>query len=497
MNFFRVLFAHVVICLCIFIGSTAYCDTSVGSNISGTTWTNFQDDFGFTGSYRVNSIAPSPDNWDKVYVGSSFGESALLLADYSTHLLTEVLPHIDSVTIDPKDSKHIFTYSSNDWLVQESIDGGLTWNTLSQISDFAVNMHFIQHASGDSNDLYLYNQGPGDPRFGPTNDNGFLLSNDGGKNWVPGKGFESGMVVGPLTISMSDPNRLYALTSQGIVRSYDGGENWELLLFGDHSLGTIKADPFNANTVFVSDNMQNHVVYKSIDGGNNWNIISLEYNSAVYAIEVSAFVPNLMYLAIEDNPLSTRILRSLDSGETWSLLNNLVNSGLGENPGSITNLISGPLQSDGSVILYASSNNGEGIYRYIDYPFSVPALISGPNLTGRWTSLTQSCKNNRKGIKCKVTGKIIIQNIGDQVARPSKVRTYISDDSTYDGGDTLLKQIATGKMKPGKSTKKTFSYSFPYTVSISGKYIIALIDAENTVIETDERDNILVFGPLP
>ena len=59
-----------------------------------------------------------------------------------------------------------------------------------------------------------------------------------------------------------------------------------------------------------------------------------------------------------------------------------------------------------------------------------------------------------------------------------------------------MKQLATGKITMGKSMKKTFSYSFPYGVSISGKYIIALIDADNTVIELDETNNILVFGPL-
>ncbi len=122
---------------------------------------------------------------------------------------------------------------------------------------------------------------------------------------------------------------------------------------------------------------------------------------------------------------------------------------------------------------------------------------NGPDLAGLWTSFTQSCKNTKKGIKCKITGKITIQNVGNQVAPSSKVRIYISDDSIYDVGDTLFKQLATGKIKIGKSMKRILSYSFPYTVSISGKYIIAIVDADNKVMEPDEINNILVFGPLP
>jgi hypothetical protein len=109
MKILRILFSYLFICSCIFMSSsTAYCDSYVSDNIkSNTTWSNFQDDFGFTGNYFVSSITPSPDNWGKVYVGSRYGDFALLFADYSDHSLTELLPHISSVTIDPQNSKRV------------------------------------------------------------------------------------------------------------------------------------------------------------------------------------------------------------------------------------------------------------------------------------------------------------------------------------------------------------------------------------------------------
>ena len=123
-------------------------------------------------------------------------------------------------------------------------------------------------------------------------------------------------------------------------------------------------------------------------------------------------------------------------------------------------------------------------------------IIYGPilraNLTGMWTSLTQQCK----GGKCKIKGVLNIQNIGYQNAA-SFVRFYLSDDSTYDEGDMFLKQTSTGTLKVGKSKKISLSYSFLSGVSATDKYIIAVIDADNSVLEVNEGDNNIIYGPLP
>jgi cytochrome c peroxidase len=119
-----------------------------------------------------------------------------------------------------------------------------------------------------------------------------------------------------------------------------------------------------------------------------------------------------------------------------------------------------------------------------------------PDLIGTWTSFTNTCKETKKGIKCKVKGKLNIENIGTQDAKSSFVRYYLSDDGTYDEGDMLLKQVATGKITTNKSKTKTFSYSFKNDTDTAGKYIIAIIDADNTVEESDETNNNIVYGPL-
>jgi len=122
---------------------------------------------------------------------------------------------------------------------------------------------------------------------------------------------------------------------------------------------------------------------------------------------------------------------------------------------------------------------------------------SGADLTGGWLTLVKPCKNHKKGIKCKIKGKLNIQNTGNQNALSSYVRFHLSDNNVYDEGDILLKQRLTGKIKTGKSTNRSFSYSFSYGETASGKYVIAVIDADNKVAEMHEDNNNIIYGPLP
>ncbi len=121
-------------------------------------------------------------------------------------------------------------------------------------------------------------------------------------------------------------------------------------------------------------------------------------------------------------------------------------------------------------------------------------LPSGPDLTGTWTYLTQTCKTSKSVTKCKITGELVIQNIGTQNAPSSVVKFYLSDDGVYDEQDTFLKQATIGKMK-AKATKTT-KLTYTLATSVLGKYIIAVIDADHTVNEQYETNNNIAFGPI-
>lgn len=111
------------------------------------------------------------------------------------------------------------------------------------------------------------------------------------------------------------------------------------------------------------------------------------------------------------------------------------------------------------------------------------------DLTGEWQSISQTCKDTKKGMKCKVKGTVGIRNTGTVDASSSVLRFYLSGDSTWDATDTELKQVSTGTVKTGKTKAKKLSYSFPTGSSASCQYVIAVIDTDNTVEESSEANN--------
>jgi hypothetical protein len=125
---------------------------------------------------------------------------------------------------------------------------------------------------------------------------------------------------------------------------------------------------------------------------------------------------------------------------------------------------------------------------------------SGPgDLTGTWDplALTQTCKTTSSGTKCKLEGTLAVENTGYNDLSSSSVYFYLSDDATYGPTDTYLKKKKTGKVKYENSKNITFTYKFPLGMTLTGKYIIAVLDATGKVLEVDEGNNTIVSGAIP
>jgi hypothetical protein len=127
---------------------------------------------------------------------------------------------------------------------------------------------------------------------------------------------------------------------------------------------------------------------------------------------------------------------------------------------------------------------------------TVVMINEGLDLTGQWVSLRRSCRTTRNGIKCKIQGKLVIENTGTQNAPSSLVNLYLSDDGVSYDLEGPFKQMTTGSIKTKRSKVKSLSYGFPTGEDIIGKYVIVVIDPENAVEEIDKTNNIVVFGPI-
>ena len=157
---------------------------------------------------------------------------------------------------------------------------------------------------------------------------------------------------------------------------------------------------------------------------------------------------------------------------------------------------------NGTVEWYAFSNDGtssrSGYLTIAGQTFTVTQSGVGPDLTGAWTTpLTQTCRAIGKVQRCSLKGTFTVSNIGNRDASSTPVKLYLSDNATFEGGDTQLKSVATGRLKPGKGKAIHVNLILATNQTATGKYIISVIDKDNSVTEIDEGNNIITYGPIP
>jgi glucose/arabinose dehydrogenase len=189
--------------------------------------------------------------------------------------------------------------------------------------------------------------------------------------------------------------------------------------------------------------------------------------------------PHLQGIYFHGDFCSGRIRGLRRSGAMWEAAI-LANSGL--------NISSFGEDENGE--LYAASLGGS-IYQLTSIPPDV-------DLIGSWNSLTHTCKTTPAGIKCTLRGAFLLQNQGTQRTLRSLFTTfYLSTDNVLSTDDIELRKRWTGRLKEGKRIKIPFLKRLPIGSTALNQFVIAVIDSENAIAETDENNNIAVFGPVP
>lgn len=370
-------------------GTAIIIATEPTSGISGSTtltvtqvWQSFKSISG-TGIYSDQLVIDYADE-NKLYSSARLNSGAAIV-NYNNNSITSFLPKT-SIAVDPNNNNHFLAMSTG--YIYESIDSGNSWNTISNADTFGYsetqldpNVSYLQY-SPDGSVIYCYSQRAGTLIGSP----GWLFASslDNGRTWRSPTGLPKGIGVGPIAVSNSKPNIVFARIQENLYKSVDYGLNWQLIasLVANSTVnGDLAVDPFDENVVYTvtyaSDGAMNF--QKTIDGGATWKQISFpNYNNyRNYAINANQYIRGLIYIGVESgssNPRNASILRSTDSGETWPPLNNGPNTGLPTDGngnyvgGSIAALVSGPKKSDGTVTIYASLNDGSGPYKYIDSP---------------------------------------------------------------------------------------------------------------------------------
>ncbi len=110
---------------------------------------------------------------------------------------------------------------------------------------------------------------------------------------------------------------------------------------------------------------------------------------------------------------------------------------------------------------------------------------SARELVGSWNLIRKSGPD-RRGIY-KLAGSFNVANTGVAPANNVIVNVYLSNNDTYESGDTLLASLFYGTVGPKISRGKSFTVSTK--TNPSGKYVIGVIDPSNFVIEANEANN--------
>lgn len=213
---------------------------------------------------------------------------------------------------------------------------------------------------------------------------GIYTSSDGGTSWRESNVGWTLDGVFSLVSHPLDPDIVFAGTYNGINRSVDFGEHWEVWSTGwpqEQWVFRIAFDPADPEVmVACSKNGENEgtgrqgfhgTVMKSTDGGSNWAPITegLSLDQEFYDIVVDPINPNILYLAAQRDGMFV----SSDAGETWRPWNQgLEGKSPATNGNNVTRVLA--LSSDNRYLYFGTA--GAGVYRREIHPIE-PTILPG------------------------------------------------------------------------------------------------------------------------
>ena len=278
------------------------------SEDSGDTWTQLPT-YNTPGLVHVESLAIDPRTASTIYAGTWYLPYKSTDGGQSWKSIKNGIiddSDIFAIDIDPRDPNHIIASACSG--IYESKNGGDLWKKVQGIpSQSRRTRAIVQHPSiaglvfaGTTEGFWRSDRGgadgswmvttsrqleinsitvhPSRPEviYIGTNNYGVMVSNDGGKNFVPTNGGYSGRFANVILSDRETPNRIYAATINTttgggfLFVSTDNGATWRpsmrnmpprLITY------SILQDVRDANVIYLGTNLG---VYQSLDRGTSW-----------------------------------------------------------------------------------------------------------------------------------------------------------------------------------------------------------------------------------
>lgn len=253
-------------------------------------------------------------------------------------------------------------------------DAGTQWRNVSDGFVATASVGALAVAPSDPNVVYA-GMGEHAPRGVTTSHgDGVYRSTDAGKTWTH-LGLTETRAISRVIVHPDDPDHVYVAAQgapygpseeRGIYRSYDGGQNWEQLLFVNETSGAseLSMDPTNPRILYagfwdhqrdpwqVRSGGPGSGLWKSTDGGDNWTPINngLPELMGKTAVSVSGANPDRVFAMIEAEP-DGGVFRSDDAGASWTRVNDT--RGLRSRPWFYIEIFADPVDENTVYVLNA------------------------------------------------------------------------------------------------------------------------------------------------
>lgn len=118
------------------------------------------------------------------------------------------------------------------------------------------------------------------------------------------------------------------------------------------------------------------------------------------------------------------------------------------------------------------------------------------DLSASWQKVELKCRGLRAP-QCRILGTLVIRNLSTRAVGNSRVKFYLSGDQEVDASDTLLASTLVAPISAGSERRVQLKFRLSRGQRVTGKRVLAVIDADNVYPEEDETNNLIVSGPLP
>lgn len=259
---------------------------------------------------NVNSLAIDPRSRDTIFAGTWWRAYKSTDAGKSWKLIKDGMiddSDVFAIDINERNRDHIFASACSG--IYESLDGGEKWKKIQGIPSTSRRTRAIlQHPSQ-----------PGTVYAGTTE--GFWMSVNGGKTWSMTT--QKNLEINKIAVHRQVPNRVFIATNNnGVMVSNDGGKSFSQTNqnFTSRFAYSVTADVSQPGRLYATTHntaSSGGFFFVSSDGGANWQPArGLDMNKvSLFSVLQDRIDPNRMFLGT-----NLGIFRSLDRGASWTLV---------------------------------------------------------------------------------------------------------------------------------------------------------------------------------